>query len=116
MIEKRLVQWYASDAGVDLDIAEREIVLTYVLRILFDQGLLDSLAFKGGTAIRKLYLGSTGRFSLDLNFTAVGDVTPGRVVYPHADRGQSGLDFALDKRSGGVAEQEGAEALGDSIA
>ena len=30
MIEKRLVQWYASDAGIDLDIAEREIVLTYV--------------------------------------------------------------------------------------
>jgi len=27
MIEKRLVQWYAADAGVDLDIAEREIVL-----------------------------------------------------------------------------------------
>ena len=36
MIEKRLVQWYAADAGVDLDIAEREIVLTYVLRILSD--------------------------------------------------------------------------------
>jgi hypothetical protein len=37
MIEKRLVQWYAADAGVDLDIAEREIVLTYVLRILADR-------------------------------------------------------------------------------
>lgn len=31
MIEKRFVQWYASDAGVDLHIAEREIALTYVL-------------------------------------------------------------------------------------
>lgn len=57
MIEKRLVQWYAADAGVDLDIAEREIVLTYVLRVLADQGLLAQLAFKGGTAIRKLILG-----------------------------------------------------------
>ena len=76
MIEKRLVQWYASDAGVDLDIAEREIVLTYVLSILSDGGLLNHLAFKGGTAIRKLYLGGTGRFSLDLDFTAIGDVTP----------------------------------------
>jgi hypothetical protein len=54
MIEKRLVQWYAADAGVDLDIAEREIVLTYVLRILADRGLLAQLAFTGGTAIRKL--------------------------------------------------------------
>jgi hypothetical protein len=28
MLEKRLAQWYAADAGVNLDIAEREIVLT----------------------------------------------------------------------------------------
>jgi len=76
MIEKRLVQWYASDAGVDLDIAEREIVLTYVLSILSDKGLLNHLAFKGGTAIRKLYLGGTGRFSLDLDFSAISDVAP----------------------------------------
>jgi len=80
MIEKRLVQWYAADAGVDLDIAEREIVLTYVLRILSDEGLLSHLAFKGGTAMRKLYLGRTGRFSLDLDLTAVGDVAPDTMV------------------------------------
>ncbi len=76
MIEKRLVQWYAADAGVDLDIAEREIVLTYLLRILSEEDLLDRLAFKGGTAIRKLHLGQTGRFSLDLDFTALGETTP----------------------------------------
>ena len=80
MIEKRLVQWYAADAGVDLDIAEREIVLTYVLRILSDEGLLSHLAFKGGTALRKLYLGGTGRFSLDLDFTAIGDIAPDTMV------------------------------------
>jgi predicted nucleotidyltransferase component of viral defense system len=80
MIEKRLVQWYAADAGVDLDIAEREIVLTYVLRILADKGLLAQLAFKGGTAIRKLILGGQGRFSLDLDFTATSDVEPDAFV------------------------------------
>lgn len=76
MIEKRLVQWYAADAGVDLDIAEREIVLTYVLCILADSGLLSKLAFKGGTAIRKLILEGQGRFSLDLDFTAIGADDP----------------------------------------
>ncbi len=76
MIEKRLVQWYAADAGVDLDIAEREVALTYVLNILSDGGLLNRMAFKGGTAIRKLYLCSTGRFSLDLDFTATDDIAP----------------------------------------
>jgi predicted nucleotidyltransferase component of viral defense system len=80
MIEKRLVQWYAADAGVDLDIAEREVILAYVLRILSDQGLLDHLAFKGGTAIRKLFLGHTGRFSLDLDFSAVGHSDPEDLV------------------------------------
>jgi predicted nucleotidyltransferase component of viral defense system len=76
MIEKRLAQWYASDTGVDLDIVEREITLTYVLRILADHGLLAHLAFKGGTAIRKLFLGNQGRFSLDLDFTALGETNP----------------------------------------
>jgi hypothetical protein len=54
MIEKRLVQWYAADAGVDLDIAEREITLAYGLRVMADKNLLERLAFKRGTAIRKL--------------------------------------------------------------
>lgn len=76
MIEKRLVQWYASDSGVDLDIAEREIVLTYVLRMLYDAGSLEQLAFKGGTAIRKIFLGNQGRFSMDLDFTMIGDISP----------------------------------------
>jgi predicted nucleotidyltransferase component of viral defense system len=61
---------------VDLDIAEREIILTYVLSILSDGDMLSRLAFKGGTAIRKLYLGGTGRFSLDLDFSATSDVAP----------------------------------------
>jgi predicted nucleotidyltransferase component of viral defense system len=80
MIEKRLVQWYASDAGVDLDIAEREIALTYVLCILSEQGLLGQMAFKGGTALRKIYLGASGRFSLDLDFTATTEALPDSFV------------------------------------
>jgi hypothetical protein len=76
MIEKRLVQWYAADAGVDLDIAEREVALTYVLHVLREKGSLNHLAFKGGTALRKLYMGATGRFSLDLDFTATGKIEP----------------------------------------
>jgi predicted nucleotidyltransferase component of viral defense system len=80
MIEKRLVQWYAADGGVDLDVAEREIVLAYVLHILLERGLLRHLAFKGGTALRKLFLGNTGRFSLDLDFTSTSVVEPETLV------------------------------------
>ncbi len=99
MIEKRLVQWYASNAGVDLDIAEREVVLTYVLSILSDGGLLNHLAFKGGTAIRKIYLGGTGRFSLDLDFSATGDVAPDALVLDLTDllheQTHHGLTFSI---------------------
>lgn len=108
MIEKRLVQWYASDAGVDLDVAEREIVLTYVLCILHDEGLLDHLGFKGGTAIRKLHLGSSGRFSLDLDFTALGDITPEALVLDLAEalhhRTHHGIRFAVPSPNYYVAE------------
>ena len=99
MIEKRLVQWYASDAGIDLDIAEREIVLTYVLRIMADRDLLPHLAFKGGTAIRKLHLGSRGRFSLDLDFTAVSNIDPETLILEIAsvlhDQTYYGLTFSI---------------------
>jgi predicted nucleotidyltransferase component of viral defense system len=74
------VQWYSADAGVDLDIAERELALTCVLRILADHGLLKRLAFKGGTAIRKIYLGNQGRFSLDLDFTAMEETNPETLI------------------------------------
>ena len=99
MIEKRLAQWYAADAGVDLDIVEREMALTYVLRILADHGLLSRLAFKGGTAIRKLFLGSQGRFSLDLDFTAVGENNPDDliidVVEALVSEPQYGIEFTI---------------------
>lgn len=80
MIEKNLAQWYATDHGVDLDVAEREVVLTYVLKVLSDAGILQHLAFKGGTAIRKLYVSGPGRFSLDLDFTALGELNPESLV------------------------------------
>ncbi len=56
-----------------LPVAERDAVLTYVLRILADAGLLERLIFKGGTCVRKVFLGRTGRFSEDLDFTKIAE-------------------------------------------
>jgi predicted nucleotidyltransferase component of viral defense system len=47
------------DAAI-IDIAE-----DLLLRHLHLAGTLKPLAFKGGTALRKLYAGNAGRFSLD---------------------------------------------------
>lgn len=99
MIEKRYIQWYAADSGVELDIAEREVVLTYVMKVLSDAGILSHLAFKGGTAIRKIFLGNQGRFSLDLDFTMVSDLGPEEfvldIVSALLSRERYGITFAI---------------------
>jgi hypothetical protein len=52
-------------------IAEKEVVLTFLLQLLSDRGLLHRLAFKGGTCLRKMFIGSQGRFSTDPRFTGL---------------------------------------------
>lgn len=52
-------------------VAEKEIVLTYLLQLMAERGILERLAFKGGTCLRKMFLGSVGRFSTDLDFTRI---------------------------------------------
>jgi predicted nucleotidyltransferase component of viral defense system len=71
MLDKKHVTFYARSSGVPLDVAERDVVLTYVLRIL-PESVLPRLAFKGGTCLKKVYFGKVGRFSMDLDFTSLG--------------------------------------------
>ncbi len=70
MIGDKFVDLYARNSGLrDKLVAELDVVLTYALRALVDAGVMDHLAFKGGTCLRKLMFGSAGRFSEDLDFT-----------------------------------------------
>jgi len=70
MIEEKYGDLYARDSGLrDKLVAERDIVLTYALQDLLEHGVMNDLAFKGGTCLRKLTFGSSGRFSEDLDFT-----------------------------------------------
>jgi predicted nucleotidyltransferase component of viral defense system len=77
MLVEKHVSHYAQASKVDSLIAERDVVLTYVLKVLAEQqdSLLSHLAFKGGTCLKKVYFGKTGRFSMDLDFTGV-DIRP----------------------------------------
>jgi len=70
MLERKHVNFYARSSKVREDVAERDITLTYVLRIL-SNSILPKLAFKGGTCLKKTYFGKTGRFSMDLDFTSL---------------------------------------------
>lgn len=64
----------AADWGVPVEVAERDYVLNWMLKGLFDREVLaHSLVFKGATALRKLYFPAY-RFSEDLDFTATGHI------------------------------------------
>lgn len=63
MIEDKFVDLYARSSGLrDKLVAEQDVVLTYALHALQGAGVMDHLAFKGGTCLRKLIFGSGGRF------------------------------------------------------
>jgi predicted nucleotidyltransferase component of viral defense system len=72
MLPRPQVQRYSAESGLrDIMIAEKEIVLTFLLQLLSERGMLARFAFKGGTCLRKMVIGSQGRFSTDLDFTAL---------------------------------------------
>jgi predicted nucleotidyltransferase component of viral defense system len=74
MLTQAQVQRYAVESGLrDIMIAEKEVVLTFLLQLLSERGILNRLGFKGGTSLRKMFLGNQGRFSTDLDFTGVED-------------------------------------------
>jgi predicted nucleotidyltransferase component of viral defense system len=74
MLTRPQVQRYAADSGLrDIMIAEKEVVLAFLLQLLSERGILRRVAFKGGTCLRKMFLGSQGRFSTDLDFTGIED-------------------------------------------
>ena len=77
MLDLKTIDLFAFRSGIaDRTIIERDVILTYVLQILKEKKLLDRYAFKGGTCIRKVYLGSSGRFSMDLDFSAKEAIDP----------------------------------------
>ena len=55
MLTQPQVQRYSTESGLrDIMIAEKEVVLTFLLQLLSERGILNRLAFKGGTCRRKI--------------------------------------------------------------
>jgi predicted nucleotidyltransferase component of viral defense system len=101
VIADKFVDLYARNSGLrDKLVAERDVVLTYALRALRDAGVMGHLAFKGGTCLRKLVFGSSGRFSEDLDFTLHTDRPQDDVLSELVEvfNGEHhGITFALDE-------------------
>ena len=72
MIPRTVANRFANRMGVDLHIAQQEVVLLYALDALSARGLVDRLVFKGGTYVRMMVTGDPGRLSEDLDFTSNG--------------------------------------------
>jgi predicted nucleotidyltransferase component of viral defense system len=61
MLTQPQVRRYSNESGLrDIMIAEKEVVLTFLLQLLSERGILGKLAFKGGTCLRKIFIGSPG--------------------------------------------------------
>lgn len=100
MLSAKRVDFFAHQSGIrDRAVAEREVVLAYALQLLVESGLHGKLAFKGGTCIRKIHLGASGRFSMDLDFTAVEEMTPETAILDLMavlNQEYHGIQFTLD--------------------
>src|SRR5262245_933032 len=73
------MQQAAKTGGVNQIVVERDYAQSYVLLgIAATPALRDSLVFKGGTALKKVYFGHY-RFSEDLDFSATSG-PQGRVL------------------------------------
>lgn len=99
MLTQPQVQRYSNESGLrDIMIAEKEVVLTFLLQLLSERGILDRMAFKGGTCLRKMFLGTQGRFSTDLDFTGIEDHDHEEVILAMMDAFEQplhGIQFAI---------------------
>jgi predicted nucleotidyltransferase component of viral defense system len=53
----------------DIVNVEIDVILTHLLELFHERGIVDHVAFKGGTLLRKMHFGPRGRLSTDLDFT-----------------------------------------------
>jgi len=69
MVTKAEMVAVSKKEGIPLGTVEKDYILTYVLKNIYGSDFKESLVFKGGSALHKLYLHE--RFSVDLDFTAL---------------------------------------------
>src|ERR1039457_4220030 len=99
MLTQPQVQRYSTESGLrDIMIAEKEVVLTFLLQLLSERGILQRLAFKGGTCLRKIFVGSQGRFSTDMDFTGIEEHDHEEIILDRMEAFEQpfhGLRFAI---------------------
>lgn len=73
MISPQELRKSARARGIALDLVEKDYVLGWLLYGIAKSSVVDRLAFKGGTALSKVYFPDVWRLSEDLDFTALDE-------------------------------------------
>ena len=76
MITADEVKRAARNKGFPAGVVEKDYALTWLLYGIYNSELKDVLAFKGGTALSKVYFPKFWRLSEDLDFTLTKEIQP----------------------------------------
>lgn len=72
----QLRQVAARSGARDIGNVKIDVILTYLIQLFPEKNIMDHVAFKGGTMLRKIVFGPRGRLSTDLDFTCRSDIGP----------------------------------------
>jgi predicted nucleotidyltransferase component of viral defense system len=110
----QLRQIAARTAARDIGNVEIDVVLTYLLQLLYEKGLTAILAFKGGTMLRKMVFGARGRLSTDLDFTSQTDISRDDLLVKILDalaQPYHGIAFRFDRDKDWYLTDDGCAAV-----
>ena len=71
MLTEEEIRRISKRRNMSVGLAEKDYVIEWLLKGIYESKIKDNLIFKGGTAIKKVYYQETWRFSHDLDFTAL---------------------------------------------
>lgn len=90
----------ARSGARDIGNVEIDVILTFLLQLFTERGIMEHAAFKGGTMLRKMVFGPRGRLSTDLDFTRRSDIEVDDLMLmmlEALDVPYHGLSFRFDK-------------------
>ena len=79
--ENIILNWKKNAPWRNLEMVEQDLILNRALISLYnDKKIRDSLIFRGGTALNKIYLKPASRYSEDLDFVQKDREMPGEII------------------------------------
>jgi predicted nucleotidyltransferase component of viral defense system len=97
----------------DIGNVEIDVILTYLIQLFAEKNIMDHVAFKGGTMLRKMVFGPRGRLSTDLDFTGRSDIGAEDLMLMMLDaleRPYHGISFRFDREKDWYLTDDGCAA------